>query len=246
MQTDISSEEENKLIETYQKTKDNKIRDFLIKRHYKYIVSSANKYSNIQSLTPDLIQQGCIGLSEAIDKFDTKRGVKFLTYANYWIKARMCDMVLDNYIIKVPSTRYTAKVSSLLRKNPELTPLQISRKLKIKLKYVKDSLNMLSIKTEYLDSMAFSTSENIVHSNKNTNFLEYQILEKDEKEHRMNQINDAMNFLSKKERKVIRDYYIKERDYRRIADDFGVTRQRIEQIKQEALDKLKDTLCDLR
>lgn len=68
----------------------NKERDELIKRHMPYIIRCAAKYRmSLPNLYEDLIQEGVLGLCRAMETFDESRGLKFLTYADYWIRGYM-------------------------------------------------------------------------------------------------------------------------------------------------------------
>ena len=87
----LTKDEEYKLISNWQKNKNNKSLDKLIKAYKKLVVSFAKKYFSYGLPQEDLIQEGMMGLMYGIEKFDISRGFRLSTYANWWIKAMMQD-----------------------------------------------------------------------------------------------------------------------------------------------------------
>ena len=101
----LTKDEEYKLISNWQKNKNNKSLDKLIKAYKKLVVSFAKKYFSYGLPQEDLIQEGMMGLMYGIEKFDISRGFRLSTYANWWIKAMMQDYILKNWsIVKSGST----------------------------------------------------------------------------------------------------------------------------------------------
>ena len=101
----LTKDEEYKLIRNWQKNKNNKSLDKLIKAYKKLVVSFAKKYFSYGLPQEDLIQEGMMGLMYGIEKFDISRGFRLSTYANWWIKAMMQDYILKNWsIVKSGST----------------------------------------------------------------------------------------------------------------------------------------------
>ena len=101
----LTKDEEYKLISNWQKNKNNKSLDKLIKAYKKLVVSFAKKYFSYGLPQEDLIQEGMMGLMYGIEKFDISKGFRLSTYANWWIKAMMQDYILKNWsIVKSGST----------------------------------------------------------------------------------------------------------------------------------------------
>ena len=101
----LTKDEEYKLISNWQKNKNNKSLDKLIKAYKKLVVSFSKKYFSYGLPQEDLIQEGMMGLMYGIEKFDISRGFRLSTYANWWIKAMMQDYILKNWsIVKSGST----------------------------------------------------------------------------------------------------------------------------------------------
>jgi RNA polymerase sigma factor (sigma-70 family) len=85
----LSREDETTLLTEYARTKDPRIRDRLVMANMRYVIQVAKKRSGPTMPEEDLVQEGAIGLTEAIEKFDLSRGCKLLTFAVWYIRSRM-------------------------------------------------------------------------------------------------------------------------------------------------------------
>ena len=80
----------------------------IVNHNLKYVVNVAKKYNNFNLTLNDLIQEGNIGLMKAIDRFDETRGIKFSTYATWWIRQTILDAIKKtNRLIRVPNNTYS-------------------------------------------------------------------------------------------------------------------------------------------
>jgi RNA polymerase primary sigma factor len=82
----LQKEEEIELIKQYQKTKDRKILHKIIHANLRFVVAVAIEFKNENVDIKDLINDGNLGLIKAVDRFDVRRNVKFLSYAVWWIR----------------------------------------------------------------------------------------------------------------------------------------------------------------
>lgn len=108
----LTAEEEIKYAEAWQKNKDQEARDIMVINNLRLVVSIAKRYLNAAKLTNldlmDIIQYGNLGLLKAVDCFDTTLGYRFTTYATYWIKQSiMRYMSYQGYEVKIPTHEYT-------------------------------------------------------------------------------------------------------------------------------------------
>ncbi len=107
----LTYEEEQELFKKYNETKDSSIKDEIIRSNYKLVRNIAKKsYRNNPNNSfniYDLFQEGVIGLIDAIDRFDYKKGYKFSTYAIYWINQKINRLIEDkSKMIRIPSNMY--------------------------------------------------------------------------------------------------------------------------------------------
>lgn len=92
----LSDEEEQDLARRYAETKDQDARAKLVAGNLRLVVQVARKYTRTRSVMADLIQEGNLGLFEALDGFDYKRGYKFSTYAVYFVRGKMIQFLVEN------------------------------------------------------------------------------------------------------------------------------------------------------
>src|SRR5687768_11095465 len=83
----LSRDEEVQLAQQYRDTKDPALARRLVESHLRLVVKIARQCCSRQSLLPDLIQEGCLGLIRAVEKYDPDRGIRLSSYAAWWIRA---------------------------------------------------------------------------------------------------------------------------------------------------------------
>ena len=114
----LTREEEEKLVAKYKKSGDSEAAQKLITSNLRLVVKIAMEFQShwLNNLL-DLIQEGNVGLMQALKKFDPGRGVKFSYYASYWIKAYILKYIMDNWrMVKVGTTQAQRKLFYNLRK----------------------------------------------------------------------------------------------------------------------------------
>ncbi len=114
----LSREEEAELVDRFKQTGDQQAAQKLISSNLRLVVKIAMEFQShwLNNLL-DLIQEGNVGLMQALRKFDPARGVKFSYYASYWIKAYILKYIMDNWrLVKVGTTQAQRKLFYNLRK----------------------------------------------------------------------------------------------------------------------------------
>jgi RNA polymerase sigma-32 factor len=102
----MTREEEHQLAVQFSKTGDPALADRLVTANLRLVVKIAREHRRAQSNLLDLIQEGNVGLVRAVEKYDPHRGVKFSSYASWWIRAYMLKFVLANWrLVKVGTTQ---------------------------------------------------------------------------------------------------------------------------------------------
>ncbi len=136
----LEPEEEKALAVRYQETGDAEAAQRLVTANLRLVVKLAFQYHRQWSNVLDLIQEGNVGLVEALNRYDPYRGIRFSSYAQYWIRAMILRFLMDNYrMVRLGSTRHGRKLffqlqkekDRLIKEGVEPSTLALSRALDV-------------------------------------------------------------------------------------------------------------------
>ena len=259
----LTREEEEKLTREYHETKDPAIASRLVTSNLRLVVKIALDFQKfwMQNFL-DLIQEGNIGLMQAVRKFNPYKGVKFSYYASFWIKAYILKFIMDNWrLVKIGTTQAQRKLFYNLNKEKDRlyalgfdpVPKLISERLNVTEQEVIDMEQRMGSWEVSLDAPIKEDS-----SEKHLDFLASmdQSLEgrvaREEIGARLREYMEAFRkTLSRKEQQIFEQRMLTEdpRTLQDIGKDFGVSRERIRQIetrlKQKLLLFLKERIPDI-
>lgn len=238
----LSKKEEYELFDKY-KNGDNSAKKEIVEHNYRLVLTIASKYSSTFLSTNDLFEVGIIGLYDAIDKFDYKKGYKFSTYASNWIKLRITNEMYDkDNTIRIPKyTNYNItiykRVYNKLRQilNREPTDIEIAENSNLtinEISYIKLSYcTLISLDSPIKEDGNTTIGELI--PDKNNEDIEYLV----EKNNEKLIINEIINKIIKNERELTiiqmrygLGNYSKEYTLEQIGEKFDLTRERVRQI----------------
>ncbi len=221
----------------------------LIRSNLRFVVSVAKRYQNQGVSLADLINEGNIGLMRAAKKFDETKGIKFISYAVWWIRQAILQALAEqSRIVRVPLSRAgtlhrIGKRSSLLRQElgREPTMEEIAEELELPQEEIKHTLAMAQTHLS-LDAPLVPGEEG--------QLLDYICDtfspgpdEEVYSEALSRSIDDALGTLSEREAKVLRLYFglgeAEPLTLEQIGERFGITRERVRQIKERALSRLR-------
>ncbi|MCP4481992.1 MAG: sigma-70 family RNA polymerase sigma factor [bacterium] len=237
-----------------------KAKQRIVEGNLKLSVKVASKYKNLGLSMMDLIEEGNLGLIKSVDKFIDEKGAKFSTYAIWWIKQKV-RRALDNQsgVIRIPSyaiqnIRKCLKYWDEISRDQEFCNKDIekvAKDLHLNVKEVKNVLYSLeiskgatSLDTPIIEDENMTINDMVADSaEKDDPFLLLQ------RETNLNFLKKAMKVLSEKEKKIISQRFGLDgeniRTLHDIGEEWGVSRERIRQIAETAIGKLRDNFQEL-
>lgn len=247
----IAPEEEVKLSEKI-KQGDQQALDHLIKANLRFVVSVAKQYQNQGLTLPDLINEGNLGLIKAAQRFDETRGFKFISYAVWWIRQSLLQALAEQSRIvrlplnKVGLTNRIAKAYQMLEQEFEREPTaeELANYLEISAEEVASTL-LMGTRHVSVDSPLADGEENTlidVLINTNASQADENL---DHFESLKMEIEQSLQALTQRQRDVLCYFYGIGCDHPLSLEDIGdryhLTRERVRQIKDKAINKLRST-----
>jgi RNA polymerase primary sigma factor len=223
--------------------------DKMTKANLRFVVSVAKQYQNQGLSLGDLINEGNLGLITAAKRFDETRGFKFISYAVWWIRQSVIQALADNSrVVRLPLNRVGAlnkigKAYNYLEQQNERKPSseELAEHVDMSLLEVDEALRMsgrhLSIDAPLVKGEDAKMSDVMIDEKQalpDQNF-NYESMQHD--------LEDALNTLDKREREIIKLYFglgtEKSHTLEEIGDKYELTRERVRQVKEKAIRKLK-------
>lgn len=254
-QTDLLTPEEEIELARKIKAGDEDAREHMIKANLRLVVRIAHDYEGFGLELEDLINEGNIGLMKAVDKFDPERGNKLSTYASWWIKQSIKRALADkSRTIRIP----VHAVEKLRLVNRVISRLEDELGCKPKIEEVAEELDMdpekvkalikSSARPETLDAEIYDEGELSLQDKIDSG--EPDAAEIFEKEETLQNLRNIFPILEPREMKILEmrfglNGYKRERTLEEVGQQFGVTRERIRQVQNSALEKLFNNLSRL-
>ncbi|WP_027450442.1 sigma-70 family RNA polymerase sigma factor [Xylanibacter brevis] len=243
----ISTEEEVELAQLIRKG-DRKALEKLTKANLRFVVSVAKQYQNQGLSLPDLINEGNLGLIKAAEKFDETRGFKFISYAVWWIRQSILQAIAEqSRIVRLPlnqvgSMNKINRVASKFEQENERRPSarELSEHIDLPMEKIDEAINIsgkqVSVDAPFADGEESSLLDVLV--NDNSPSADRELV----RESLQSEIRDVLKELSERERNIIMAFFgidQPEMTLEEIGVRFGLTRERVRQIKEKAIRRLR-------
>lgn len=247
----LSAEEEVRLAVLIRKG-DQAALDRLTKANLRFVVSVAKQYQNQGLTLPDLINEGNLGLIKAAQRFDETKGFKFISYAVWWIRQSILQALAEqSRIVRLPLNKVglTNRISKAYQKleqefEREPTPEELAELLNVETEEVASTLNV-SARHVSVDQPMFDGEESTlidVLENQNASYADSKLAVNDSLH---TEIERSLSSLTERQKEVICFFFGIGIDHplslEDIGERFNLTRERVRQIKDKAISKLRAT-----
>jgi RNA polymerase sigma-32 factor len=231
----------------------------MVMSHLRLVVSIARNYTGYGLPHADLIQEGNIGLMKAVKRFDPDRGVRLVSFAVHWIKAEIHEYILKNWrIVKVATTKAQRKLFFNLRSmKPNFGTLspsevkEVARILNVKETDVTEMEKRLSGQEISLEPANDDEESNwvspIAYLQDATVDPSERLVVMQKENAATNGMRAALESLDERSRRIIETRWLnegEEKTLHELANEFGVSAERIRQIEAKAMQKMKASLKD--
>ena len=220
----------------------------LVKANLRFVVSVAKQYQNQGLSLPDLIDEGNLGLIKAAEKFDETRGFKFISYAVWWIRQSILQALAEQArIVRLPLNQSGLlnkinKAYQRFEQEHERRPSaeELAEILDLPIDKIADSLKM-SGRQVSVDAPFVEGEDNClidVMVNEDSPNADHKLIN----ESLSREIDRALDQLTPREADILRKFFgigVPEKTLEEIGIEFNLTRERVRQIKEKAIRKLK-------
>lgn len=266
----LTEKEELSYARAYQNDQDVQAAGKLVLSHLRLVVSVARQYLGYGLPHADLIQEGNVGLMKAVKRFNPDHGVRLVSYALHWIKAEIHEYILKNWrLVKVATTKAQRKLFFNLRSlrnnlkdesgidthRTTLTPDEVTKmatQLKVKPEEVLEMEARLAGNEIALESPADDQEEHYSPIAYLADSMEEptQVLEERDHNRLLNEgIGQALDQLDARSRRIVEERWLKVNDdasggmtLQELANEYGISAERIRQIETAAMKKMRVAL----
>ena len=222
--------------------------DKLVSANLRFVVSVAKQYQNQGLSLPDLIDEGNLGLIKAAQKFDETRGFKFISYAVWWIRQSILQALAEqSRIVRLPLNQVGSlnKIGKALQRFEQEnerrpSPAELAEQLDVPVEKIDDTMKVsgrhVSVDAPFVDGEDNSLLD--VLPNEDSPMADSSLTQ----ESLSKEVNRALEQLNPRERDILKMFFgigCQEMTLEEIGAKFDLTRERVRQIKEKAIRRLK-------
>ncbi len=255
--TKLSIEEERELAIRFHEQNDLDAARQLVMANLRFVVHVARGYSGYGLSLPDIVQEGNVGLMKAVKRFDPDVGVRLVSFAVHWIRAEIHEFVIKNWrIVKVATTKAQRKLFFNLRKSKKRLGWlskdeaeAIAQNLDVDLKTVYEMEKRLDSRDSAFDLPADDSPE--INFTAPASYLQQNnadpatLLEQEDwKDHKENLLTQAMSSLDDRSQDILNSRWLSEKKatLHELAARYNISAERIRQLEQNAMKKIKQAV----
>ena len=228
--------------------------DKLVSANLRFVVSVAKQYQNQGLSLPDLIDEGNLGLIKAAQKFDETRGFKFISYAVWWIRQSILQALAEqSRIVRLPLNQVGSlnKIGKALQRFEQEnerrpSPAELAEQLDVPVEKIADTMKVsgrhVSVDAPFVDGEDNSLLD--VLPNEDSPMADSSLTQ----ESLSKEVNRALEQLNPRERDILKMFFgigCQEMTLEEIGAKFDLTRERVRQIKEKAIRRLKGQKSNL-
>ena len=258
----LTAEEEYMLAKRYKEHGDAEAAHKLVTSHLRLVAKIAMGYRGYGLPVTDLISEGNVGIMQAVKKFDPEKGFRLATYAMWWIRAQIQEYVLHSWsLVKIGTTAAQKKLFFNLRKlKNQLGSIDDGSLSPENVREIANRLNVKEAEVKDMEGRLFSGDQSLnvqIGHEANTEWqdmivddseVQDKVFEKkDEYLHRKKLFNEALKILNPREKEIIKLRRLRDKPKKleELSQQFNISRERVRQIEEKAMEKLQKKISNI-
>ena len=258
----LTAEEEYMLAKRYKEHGDTEAAHKLVTSHLRLVAKIAMGYRGYGLPVTDLISEGNVGIMQAVKKFDPEKGFRLATYAMWWIRAQIQEYVLHSWsLVKIGTTAAQKKLFFNLRKlKNQLGSIDDGSLSPENVREIANRLNVKEAEVKDMEGRLFSGDQSLnvqIGHEANTEWQDMivddseaqdKVFEKkDEYLHRKKLFNEALKILNPREKEIIKLRRLRDKPKKleELSQQFNISRERVRQIEEKAIEKLQKEISNI-
>jgi RNA polymerase sigma-32 factor len=258
----LTAEEEYMLAKRFKEHGDNKAAHKLVTSHLRLVAKIAMGYRGYGLPVTDLISEGNVGIMQAVKKFDPEKGFRLATYAMWWIRAQIQEYVLHSWsLVKIGTTAAQKKLFFNLKKlKNQLESIDEGNLSPENVREIAKRLNVKEAEVVSMENRLFSGDQSLNVQIGTEEKTEWQDIIKDDRktqdtiieninefDYRKNLLEKAMDVLNPREKQIIRLRKLAEKPKKleELSKHFEISRERVRQIEEKAMEKLQNEILKI-
>ena len=258
----LTADEEYMLAKRFKEHGDNKAAHKLVTSHLRLVAKIAMGYRGYGLPVTDLISEGNVGIMQAVKKFDPEKGFRLATYAMWWIRAQIQEYVLHSWsLVKIGTTAAQKKLFFNLKKlKNQLESIDEGNLSPENVREIAKRLNVKEAEVVSMENRLFSGDQSLNVQIGTEEKTEWQDIIKDDRktqdtiieninefDYRKNLLEKAMNVLNPREKQIIklRKLAEKPKKLEELSKQFEISRERVRQIEEKAMEKLQNEILKI-